>query len=126
MNPVVVQVLISLVSSALLALFGFFVGKGWMTQEEATQSSREIALIIVPAILAIITGWWLQRRAKFQQKMLVTAQALPAGVTTKEVIAAAKTPEAPDATLQRDEAPAKLTRKFAQDAQEASEEPKNG
>lgn len=108
-NPMLVQTLIAIVSSAMLAAMGGLVTAGVLTQEQAQQTAYELAKIIVPAIIGLITVWYVTRKARFQQKMIVTAASAPAGTPVKEIVEAAKKGLV-DPKISRDAAPPKLSR----------------
>lgn len=111
MNPVVQQIVASLVRSGLMALSGYLVARGIWTQDEADGYVRELVTILVPIVVVLGLAALGAARAYFKQKLLVTAQAMPAGVTTTQVIAVAKSEKAPPASLSKNEAPEPLPKR---------------
>lgn len=100
------------------ALMGYLVAQGAMTKEQADEATGQLIDVLLPVIAALVTvvittynAW----NAKKQQELLVTAQALPAGVSTEEVLAAAKSSHAPSPRLPRDVSPAKMSRSTTRD-----------
>ena len=110
MNPVVQQIIMSLIRSGLMAVAGVLIARGIWTESEADGYVRELVPMLVPVVAAIGVAAWGAARAYSKQKMLVTAQALPAGVSTDEVKAASKSASAPSATLPKDEQPDRMAR----------------
>jgi hypothetical protein len=119
MNPLLVQTLISVAASLLLVLFGALAARGWISQEQATTLSTELAKWLIPSVLAFGVGWYNVRKQRFQQKMIVTAAASPAGTPVKDIVEAAKK-DLVDPTIPREEAPKKLTNAAIQDAGDAA------
>lgn len=111
MNPVVQQIVASLVRSGLMALAGYLVARGVWTQDQADGYVKELVTILAPVVIVLGLAAWGAARAYFKQKMLVTAQAMPAGVTTSQVMAVAKSEQAPPASLAKHEAPEPLPKK---------------
>lgn len=113
MNPLYVQLLKAFLVPAIAFLMGWMVTQGAMTEEQARETGNKLAEVLVPIIsglVAVAVTAYNSWNASKQQQLLVTAQAMPAGVSTKEVIAASKSEFAPSSMLPRDEAPRKIAR----------------
>jgi hypothetical protein len=108
MNPLWVQIGMSVGRSVLLSIFAFFVAKGWMTQDQANSEAARLATILVPLLGTLVVTLWGAFRAKAKQKLLVTAQAMPGPVTTEQVQKAARLPAAPPANLAPNVTPSPL------------------
>ena len=121
MNPVLVQILNSAVRSFVIFILGGLVARGIIEKTDADAAVSVLVNILVPAILALSVAVYGVLRARFQQKMLVTSQAMPQGSTTKEVIAVVKSGLAPDSNLPRDIAPSPISRATVEKALEEAE-----
>lgn len=98
MNPIVIKAMGSLVRAGLMLAVPFFVSRGIWTTDEATATLAAVAT----ALTAL--GWSIFEKYKSQKK-LVTALALPAGVSEKQVEHRVATGPTPPVTLPKDVPP---------------------
>jgi hypothetical protein len=103
-NPLVRQILATLIRYVLLFGAGYLVKEGIWTQEEADTAIAKL-VDAVPIILAVAVAGFGVYKTYLKQKAQVTAQALPAGATTEDVKAAMNSPNAPPASLPTDAPP---------------------
>lgn len=97
MNPLAVEAVGAIVRAGLNFGAGWLVGHGIWTQSQAEQYVGALALAL------IAYGWSVWQKHGMRSK-LVTAMAMPAGVTENEVHAAVKDPNVvtPPVTLSKD------------------------
>lgn len=97
MNPLLVEVYGSIARAVLQVGAGWLVGHGIWSQSDSEKYVGALALIIVT------TGWSIYQKYGMRAK-LVTALAMPAGISEKQVQAAVSDPDVntPPVTLAKD------------------------
>lgn len=103
MNPMLFEFLKALFRYALSPVFAYLVAKGVINTNEAETYMLGFIVFIVPLMWAWFDQW---RKRRWQ----LTAQAMPAGSTEREVKDAAKRGGAPPVSLNQDAAPAPIAR----------------
>jgi hypothetical protein len=104
-NPLVKQMLSTVIRYVLLFVAGYLVKEGIWTPEEADTAVTKMVDALLPIIVAMAVAGYGMYKTYLKQKAQVTAQALPAGATTEDVKVAMKQADAPPATLPADVQP---------------------
>lgn len=104
MNPLLVEAIGSIVRAVLNIVAGWLVAHGVWASSDAEKYVGAAALALISL------GWSLWQKYGMRSK-LVTAMALPSGMTENQVEAAVKNPqlETPSVTLPKDEVPAPVS-----------------
>jgi hypothetical protein len=97
-NPLVTEMIGSLVRAALVYLGGFVVSHGIWTASDLERYASGLTLILI----AVGWSWWQKRNMRTK---LVTAMAMPAGVSENDVKALVNDPNVatPSVTLPKDQ-----------------------
>lgn len=85
MNPIVVRFLTSVLMRLLTALGGYFIARGWLTEEEvgiirspAVEAIVGVLFVVAGTVYGLVRAW-------IDRRKIVTALAAPAPMTEKEL-----------------------------------------
>jgi hypothetical protein len=101
LNPFIQKQLASTARQLLNIAAGILVAKDLLTESQ----SYDLTEALMPLVLAGIAQAWTYIDNKRERRKLATAQALPAGVTEKQVESVVKEGKSPPATLPKDAHP---------------------